>query len=123
MLAALACMGPAGVRAGEVVEPIIQPPTPSTARLYLAGGGRFDVVAEPGEEGRALARLSEAAWPAWRGSLALPDRLPVAITVRLAPSERWREPDAGWRVSTDPGGVVTVWIRGGGEPGAARELG
>lgn len=123
LLAAMAwgCAVRAGAGEGVGVEAAIKPPAPSTARLYPAGSGRFDVVAEPGEDARALARLAEAAWPAWRGSLGLPDRMPIAITVRLTPPERWGGGDGGWRVSVEPGGVTTVWIRGGGEPDVARE--
>jgi hypothetical protein len=121
MLAALAGVWAAVASAREAAEPVIKPPPPSSARLYVAGGGRFEVVAEPGEDGRALARVAESAWPAWRGPLGLPEYLPIAITVRLVPPERWEGAEAGRRISVDPGGVVTVWIRGGGDPDVARE--
>ncbi len=91
------------------------------ATLYLGGSGRFEVLAEPGDEGRRLARLAEEAWPVWAGSMGLPDRVPVAITVRLTTPERWGFAEPAWRVVDDPGGVVTVWIRGGGARDVTRE--
>ena len=122
LLLALAGGWAAVASAREAVAPLpVAPPAPSSALLYLAGAGRFEVVAEPGEEGRALARTAEAAWSVWREPLGLPDHLPVAVTVRLIQPERWEGAGPGRRVSVDPGGVVTVWIRAGGEENVARE--
>lgn len=96
-------------------------PVAPEVRLLLAGSGRFEVVAEAGADGLRLAEWGAAAWPQWQRSLGLPGRLPVAITVRLLPEADRGLGEAGWRVVTEPGGVITVWIRGGGDAGSERE--
>ena len=96
-------------------------PAESGARLYGAGGGRFDVIAEAGEGGRRLATLAGEAWGVWRDGLALPERWPVALTARLVPERDWRLPEPAWRVAGEPGGIVTVWIRDDGAPGIERD--
>lgn len=96
-------------------------PPPAEAKVYGLGSGRFVVAAEAGDEGLRLARLAEAAWGAWSGPLGLPDSLPAAITVRLAPVEQWNFKEPWWRVAGEPGGVVSVWIRAGGGAGPDRE--
>lgn len=108
----------ASAAAGETVAPEAAPPQ---ARWYLGGSGRFEVVAAPGEEGLELGLVAERAWPVWQTALGLPDRLPVAITVRLAPADAWGFGEAAWRVAAEPTGVVTLWIRGGRPPGVERE--
>lgn len=92
-----------------------------TARLYVAGSGRFDVIAEPGEGGRRLAVLAGEAWAVWRDGLALPDRWAAALTARLVPEANWRLPDSSWRVVGEPGGIVTVWVKDDGKPGLERD--
>ncbi len=97
-------------------------PAAADVRAYGLGEGRFEIIAPPGVEGQRLARLAESAWEGWRGSLALPARVRNGVIVRLAPAKSWgfgAEP--GWHVAAEPGGVVTVWIRSGGEEGAAQE--
>jgi hypothetical protein len=90
-------------------------------RLHGSGSGRFEVIAEAGPEGVRLAELGEAAWRTWREPFGLPSRLPAAITVRLVPGSLWGAEARRARVSVEAGGAVTVWIRGGGEPGVSRE--
>lgn len=90
-------------------------------RLFGAANGRFAVIAESGEDGPRLAELAEAAWDKWREPLGLPLRLPAAITVRLVPESLWGFGSADSHVTAEPGGVVSVWIRGGGSAGVARE--
>lgn len=95
--------------------------TPTVRLLSGGGGGRFEVVAEEGVEGVRLAELAGQAWLAWREPLGLPDRLQTSILVRLIPETRWAWGETFSRVSAEPGGVVTVWLRGGGERGLTRE--
>jgi hypothetical protein len=103
-------------------ERIEQPGTArETASLYGAGSGRLEVVAETGADGRRLAFLGEEAWEVWRDPFGLPDRWPAAVTVRLVPEDRWTAAEPAWRVVGEAAGIVTVWIKGGGEPGAARD--
>lgn len=90
-------------------------------RLHGAGSGRFEVVAEPGPEGVRLAELAAAAWSEWSGALGLPGRLPVAITVRLVPEEKWSFGENRSWVTAGPAGVVSVWICATGEAGVARD--
>lgn len=122
MRAALAILGllcaPAGVAQGTAPElPLV-----AEASTYGLGAGRFEVIAPPGGEGLRLARLAEAAWESWRGSLALPERIRNGVLVRLAPAEDWGfAPEPGWQVVAEPGGVVTLWIRGGGPEGTEQE--
>jgi hypothetical protein len=78
-------------------------------------------VAEEGLDGVRLAELAGQAWLAWREPLGLPERLQTSILVRLIPEERWTWGETFSRVSAEPGGVVTVWLRGGGERGLVRE--
>ncbi len=95
---------------------------PSAVRLLSGGGGgRFEIVAEEGGEGVRLAELAGQAWLAWREPLGLPERLQTSILVRLIPEARWSWGETFSRVSAEPGGVVTVWLRGGGERGLAGE--
>lgn len=89
--------------------------------LYGAGSGRLEVVAESGAEGRRLALLSEEAWRVWRDPFGLPDRWPAGVTVRLVPEEKWTVRGAEWRVVGEAAGIVTIWIKGGGEPGMSRD--
>lgn len=89
--------------------------------MFLEGSGRFEVVALPGPDGVRLADLADAAWVEWREPLGLPDRLPVAVTVRLAPRADWIFGDASTWVAVDPSGVVSVWIRADAESGLERE--
>ncbi|MCU0793508.1 MAG: hypothetical protein MUE42_11825, partial [Opitutaceae bacterium] len=97
-------------RAEVAAEP--PPPEPARARAYGTDTGRFFVIAEPGMAGARLARLAEEAWSVWSGPLALPPRWTSAVTVRLTPAGRWAFAETGWRVVVEPGGVVSVWIRG-----------
>jgi|GEM_PF-969799 hypothetical protein len=94
---------------------------PVPVHLLGAGSGRFEVVTEPGAEGVRLAELAAAAWQEWRAPMGLPGRLPVAITVRLVPDEKWGWGEIRSRVEAGPAGVVSVWIRGDGDDGAARD--
>ena len=108
-------------RADTGAAPAGSLPAPAETRLYGLGSGRFEVAAAPGEDGRRLARLAEEAWEAWRGPLGLPEQLPVAITVRLSPADRWSFEEPWWKVAGEPGGVVSVWIREGGSEGVERD--
>ncbi len=85
----------------------------SEVALYGGAEGRFDIVAYEGEAGRRLAALADEAWAGWRDSLALPERWPAGITVRLVPELEWKLGDSAWRVVSEPGGVVTVWLKSG----------
>lgn len=126
MLAGVLLCAAAALR-GEDAPPAAtaSPPGPAAkpeeARLHGAGSGRFEIISAPGAEGVALAEWAELAWASWREPLGLPSRLPNSITVRLVPEPQWPfGPDAA-RINAEPGGVVSVWIRAGGEPGVARE--
>jgi hypothetical protein len=88
--------------------------------LYGGGLGRFEIVAYPGEAGRRLAALADEAWTGWRDSLALPERWPAGIMVRLVPEAEWKLGEPAWRVVSEPGAVVTVWLKSG-TAGVARE--
>lgn len=117
----LACLGGSWSWA-EVDVPSVTPPVPSeTAVLYGAGGGRLEIVALPGPDGRRLADLSEEAWAIWRDPFGLPERWPAAVTVRLSPAEQGGLNGQSWRVVSEAAGIVTVWIMAGGEPGVARD--
>jgi hypothetical protein len=96
-------------------------PKAGEARLHLAGSGRFEIISAPGAEGVALAEWAELAWAGWREPLALPMRLQNSITVRLVPETGWTFGPEDHRVVAEPGGVVSIWIRAGGEAGVARE--
>ena len=93
----------------------------SKVRLHSEGSGRFEVVSLPGAEGVRLAEVAEAAWLEWTGPLALPPRLPVAITVRLVPKADWRFGGVATHVAADPAGVVSVWLLSDGPAGVAGE--
>lgn len=97
------------------------PETTAEVRFFPGSGGRFEVAAQAGEAGVRLERLAEAAWAVWRGPLGLPERLVTGITVRLTPPEQWGFAEPAWRVSAEPTGLVSLWIRGGGEPGVERD--
>jgi hypothetical protein len=87
-------------------------PAPRTAlSFYGMENGRFEVAALAGPEGGRLGALAEQAWDAWTGPCALPDRWLSGITVRLSPVETWPAGTPSWRVTVEPGGVVSVWIR------------
>lgn len=88
-------------------------------RAYGLGDGRFLVIAPAGGEGQSLARLSEVAWTVWRDPLGLPAYFTAPITVRLV-TGTWSFPERDWKVLGEAGGVVTLWIRGGGEPNVAQ---
>lgn len=120
---ALLALSVAGVRAQtlEGTAGLAADQASAVRLLSGGGGGRFEVVAEEGIEGIRLAELAGQAWMAWRAPLGLPDRLPAAILVRLVPESRWSWGETFSRVSAEPGGVVTVWLRAGGEPGLGRE--
>ncbi|MCX6938267.1 MAG: hypothetical protein NTU80_10290 [Verrucomicrobia bacterium] len=90
------------------------------AALYGGGEGRFDIVAYAGEAGRRLAVLGDDAWAGWRDPLGLPERWPSGITVRLVPELEWKLGESAWRVVSEPGGVVTVWLKSG-PAGLARD--
>jgi len=90
-------------------------------RFFPGSGGRFEVAAQAGEAGLRLERLAESAWVVWRGPLGLPERFATGITVRLTPPEQWVFAEPTWRVTAEPTGLVSLWIRGGGVPGVARE--
>lgn len=120
--------GASRMKGAEVVSPALieaaQTPSQSiapTPRLIGASSGRFAVIAEPGVDGVRLAELAEAAWREWREPLGLPSRLPSAITVRLVPDSLWAFGASWSRVMAEPGGVVSVWVRGGGAVGMERE--
>lgn len=100
---------------------VARAPAAQEATLYGAGSGRLEVIAEPGPEGRRLAMLSEEAWAVWRDPFGLPDRWPAGVTVRLVPEDKWTVGEPSWRVVGEAAGIVTVWIKGGGEPGVARD--
>ncbi len=105
--------------AAEPVEPVLPPR--EVVSLYGQGSDRLLVVAEPGAEGRRLAVLSEEAWVIWREPFGLPDRWPAPVTVRLVPENQWTASEPSWRVVSEAAGIVTVWIKAGGEPGVARD--
>lgn len=117
------------VAAGAALAVEVKPESPGTpapaarqaVRLLLEGSGRFEVVALPGSDGVRLAALADAAWVAWAEPLGLPDRLPFAVTVRLAPRSDWIFGEASAWVAVDPSGVVSVWIRADAESGLERE--
>lgn len=88
------------------------PETTAEVRFFPGSGGRFEVAAQAGEAGVRLERLAEAAWAVWRGPLGLPERLVTGITVRLTPPEQWGFAEPAWRVSAEPTGLVSLWIRG-----------
>jgi hypothetical protein len=119
LIAAVFCLRCGWSEAAATTEPEVG--EAAGARLFAAGSGRFEVIAEAGVDGVRLAELGEAAWRAWRDPLGLPVRLPNAITVRLVPEALWGGNPRAHRTSTESGGAVTVWIRAGGEPGVARE--
>jgi len=81
----------------------------------------LEVVAEPGAEGRRLADLGEEAWAIWRDPFGLPERWPAAVTVRLVPENQWTLAEPAWQVVGEAAGMVTVWIKAGGEAGVARD--
>ncbi len=89
--------------------------------LYGEGSGRLEVMAASGADGRRLAVLGDQAWAVWRDPFGLPDRWPAAITVRLVSEDQWTATEPAWRVVGEAAGIVTVWIKGGGEPGVARD--
>ena len=117
---ALAPLAPAQVPAGAEAE---SSPARGAeeARAYGLRSGRFVVVAAPGADGLRLARLAEESWEFWRQGLFLPERMSTPVTVRLQPEEGWTVAEPHWRVVVEPGGVITLWLRGGGEPGTARD--
>lgn len=96
-------------------------PAGAEVRFFPGSGGRFEVAALEGEEGSRLVRLAEEAWAVWRGPLGLPDRWTTGITVRLTPTEAWDFAEPAWRLSAEATGLVSLWIRGGGKPGAGRD--
>lgn len=108
------CAGTAHVAAG-----VSAPESETEVSSYGLGGGRFLIIAPAGDEGLGLARLADEAWKAWRDPLALPDHFGTPITVRLV-SGAWPFPEPDWKVVGEPGGVVTLWIRGGGPSDLAR---
>lgn len=90
-------------------------------RFYDIGSGRFEVVAEAGEAGERVAELAQAAWRVWMGSLELPERLTTGITVRVVPGGAGVEGQPQWRVARETGGLVSLWLRGGGAAGLEHE--
>lgn len=97
------------------------PEAEAEVRFFPGSGGRFEVAARAGEAGVRLERVAETAWAVWRGPLGLPERLGAGITVRLTPPEHWGFAEPAWRISVEPTGLVSLWIRDGGVPGVERE--
>ncbi len=87
--------------------------------------GRFEIIADDAEAGRALFDLAEAAWQVWREPLSLPARLTTGITVRLAAADGPLPPHSVAAETTglvslrlfhgptaDPVELNRVWLRG-----------
>lgn len=109
LLALLALSG--GSAAAQAVGGTSGGATAAAWRIYGLNSGRIEVSAPAGAAGLNLGGLAEQAWEAWRGPLALPDRWQFAIAVRLTPADGRGDEGRSWRVTDEPGGVVTVWIR------------
>ena len=79
--------------------------------------GRFEVAAIDASAAHAVVARAEEAWRALEGPLALPAAFSSPVFVRLIPAAGAEA--AGhetFRVNVEPGGVVSVWLRGGAVP-------
>lgn len=107
-------LGMVGASAEEAALPLATQPRPT---YHGVEGGRFEVIAAPGTDGRALFDLGERAWRLWRTPLGLPERWPIGITVRLEPTQ-----PGGGRVVMEASGLTTVWLGAERAAGPNRDL-
>jgi hypothetical protein len=99
-----ACLA-AGALEGADAPPVIVRTAP----------GRFEIAAVDSAAAHFVAAAAEEGWRLLQGPLGLPPAFTSPVFVRLIPQGAAAEGEP-FRVIVEPGGVVSVWLRGGTVP-------
>ncbi|MBM3854554.1 MAG: hypothetical protein FJ399_15625, partial [Verrucomicrobia bacterium] len=106
----LAWVAGAGLAAGALEGADASPVIVRTAP------GRFEIAAVDSAAAHYVAAAAEEGWRLLQGPLGLPPAYTSPVFVRLIPQGTGAEGEP-FRVIVEPGGVVSVWLRGGAVPG------
>lgn len=80
--------------------------------IFQSAPGRFEIAAADAAAAERVAARAEEAWRTLAAPLGLPERFSTPIYVRLVPETDWSEASP-FRVTVEPGGVVSMRARWG----------
>jgi hypothetical protein len=80
--------------------------------MIQSAPGRFEIAAVDSNTAHAIAAAAEDGWRVLAGPLALPERFPSPIFLRVVPAGEAGTDPAAFRVTVEAGGIVAVRLRG-----------
>lgn len=105
----LACAQPAPAAEAEAS------PASSRAQAFYTQPGQFEIVVLDASDAQPALALGRSVWRALSVPLALPrDGFTSPVSMRLVPAAKWTEP-APFTTTVEPGGLVSVRVRWGGD--------